>query len=77
MRLCGKSNARDTTCTDINYELLCGKACVEKVTRGIPPVQISIEVACNARDCTVRLYGKSNARDTTCTDINYEVVWKK
>ena len=39
---------------------------MEKVTRGIPPVQISI----------MRLCGKSNASDTTCTDINYEVVWK-
>ena len=48
MRLCGKSNARDTTCTDINYEM-------EKVKRGIPPVQISIMRLCgksNARDTT-------------------------
>ena len=48
LRLRGKSNARDTTCTDINYE-------VEKVTRGIPPVQISIMRLCgksNARDTT-------------------------
>ena len=60
---------------------------MEKVTRGIPPVQISIMRLCgksNARDTTCQLdinydilCGKSNARDTTCTDINYEVVWKK
>ena len=58
---------------------------MEKVTRGIPPVQISIMRLCgkgNARDITCtdinyELCGKSNARDTTCTDINYDVVWKK